>query len=96
MSRSSWKLPYISLLFFKNRFLKNNIIVSVRARNSIIPSLFIDKKIKICIFNGIWYLSSLMNSNMLGTKFGEFSFTKRSDTQTHLKRKVQKKNKSKK
>jgi ribosomal protein S19 len=28
---------------------------------------------------------------MLGCKFGEFSFSKRSDTQTHLKKKVKKK-----
>jgi len=96
MSRSSWKLPYIPLLFFKNRFLKNNTNISTRLRNSIIPSIFIEKKIKIQIFNGIWYLSTLINSNMLGCKFGEFSFTKRSDTQTHLKRKVQKKPKGKK
>lgn len=96
MSRSSWKLPYISLLFFKNRFLKNNLILSTRSRNSIIPAIFIEKKIKICIFNGVWYLSTLINSNMFGCKFGEFAFTKRSDTQTHLKKKVQKKPKGKK
>ncbi len=96
MSRSSWKLPYISLLFFKNRFLKNNITISTRSRNSMIPTLFAEKKIKIQIFNCIWYLSSLINLNMLGCKFGEFSFTKRSDTQTHLKKKVQKKPKGKK
>jgi len=96
MSRSSWKLPYISLLFFKNRFLKNNIILSTRFRNSMIPSIFIEKKIKISIFNGVWYLSTLINANMLGCKFGEFSFTKRSDRQTHLKKKVQKKPKGKK
>ena len=96
MSRSSWKLPYISLLFFKNRFLKNNLIISTRSRNSKIPAIFIEKKIKISIFNGIWYLSTLLNANMLGYKFGEFSFTKRSDTQTHLKKKVQKKPKGRK
>jgi ribosomal protein S19 len=37
-----------------------------------------------------------MSANMLGLKLGEFTFTKRSDTQTHLKRKVQKKPKGKK
>ena len=96
MSRSSWKLPYISLLFFKNKFFKNNINLEVRVRNSLIPTLFIEKKIKISIFNGIYYISTLLNSNMLGCKFGEFSFTKRCDTQTHLKRKVQKKSKRRK
>jgi len=33
---------------------------------------------------------------MLGLKFGEFSYTKRSDTQTHLKKKRKKKPKGKK
>jgi len=95
MTRSSWKLPYISLIFFQNRFL-NKPISNIRQRNSLIPYIFIDKKIKVCIFNGIWYLSNIMSTNMLGCKFGEFSFTKRSDTQTHLKRKVKKKPKGKK
>lgn len=95
MSRSSWKLPYISLIFFQKRFLTKS-LSNIRIRNSIIPSIFIDNKIKICIFNGIWYLSVLMSNNMLGCKFGEFSFTKRSDTQTHLKKKRKKKPKGKK
>lgn len=96
MSRQAWKLPHISLLFFKKKFLKNNTNLSVRSRNSVIPVLFLEKKIKISVFNGIWYLSTLLSSNMLGCKFGEFSFTKRCDTQTHLKKKVQKKSKRRK
>lgn len=95
MSRSAWKLPYISSVFFQKRFLEKS-VSNIKIRNSVIPAVFIDKKIKICIFNGTWYLSTIMISNMLGCKFGEFAFTKRSDTQTHLKRKVQKKSKSKK
>jgi len=95
MTRSSWKLPYISLIFFQNRFLTKS-VSNIRLRNSIIPFIFLDKKIKVCIFNGIWYLSTIMSINMMGCKFGEFSFTKRSDTQTHLKRKVKKKPKGKK
>jgi len=92
MSRSSWKLPYIAPTLFKNRYL-NTILSNIRIRNSIIPSIFIKKKIKFCIFNGTWYLSMIMMPNMLGHKFGEFIFTKKSDTQTHLKRKVQRKTK---
>lgn len=94
MLRSSWKLPYISLIFFQNRFLLKPIL-NTRIRNSIIPTIFIDRKIKICIFNGIWYLSVLMSNTMLGCKFGEFSYTKRSDRQTHLKKKVKKNQKVK-
>jgi ribosomal protein S19 len=92
MSRSSWKLPYITSNLFQNRFLNKN-VSNIRIRNSIIPAIFIDKKIKICIFNGTWFLSTIMMPSMLGHKFGEFVFTKKSDTQTHLKRKVQRKTK---
>lgn len=95
MARSSWKLPYISLLFFQKRFL-NNYNLNIRLRNSVIPYIFIDKKIKLNIYNGIWYLSTLFTNSMLGFKFGEFSYTKRSDTQTHLKKKRKKKPKGKK
>jgi len=95
MSRSIWKLPYISLLFFQNRYLKGN-IEKIRIRNSIIPSIFMEKRIKILVFNGIWYLSVLLSNNMQNCKFGEFSYTKRSDRQTHLKQKRKKKPKGRK
>jgi len=91
MLRSTWKLPYIPLYLFKKKFLyKQNI--NIKQRNSIIPSIFIDKKIKINIYNGIWYLSILLSNTMQKFKFGEFAYTKRSDTQTHLKKKRKKKN----
>jgi ribosomal protein S19 len=95
MSRSVWKLPYISLLFFQNRFLKGS-VEKIRIRNSIIPSIFMDNRIKIYVFNGIWYLSVNISNMMMGCKFGEFSYTKRSDKQTHLKQKRKKKSSSKK
>jgi ribosomal protein S19 len=95
MLRSAWKLPYISLLFFQNRFLKNS-IEKIRIRNSIIPSIFMDNRKKIYVFNGIWYLSINISNIMMGCKFGEFSYTKRSDKQTHLKQKRKKKSSSKK
>jgi len=97
MARSIWKLPYISLLFFQNRFLKNgDIIRNIRIRNSLIPSLFMDSRIKLHVFNGIWYISLNLSHLMIGCKFGEFSYTKRSDKQTHLKQKRKKKSSSKK
>lgn len=95
MARSSWKLPYISSLFFQRRFL-NNLNSNVRLRNSVVPYIFIERKLKLNIYNGIWYLSTLFTNSMLGFKFGEFSYTKRSDTQTHLKKKRKKKPKGKK
>ena len=98
MLRSAWKLPYISLIFFQKRFLKINssILEKIHIRNSIIPSIFMDNRIKINIFNGIWYLSINLTNMMIGCKFGEFSYTKRSDKQTHLKQKRKKKSSSKK
>lgn len=95
MSRSTWKLPYIPILLFKKKFLAKKIL-NIRIRNSVIPTIFLKKNLKICIFNGIWYLTILMNINMKNCKFGEFIFTKKTDTQTHLKKKVQKKPKGRK
>lgn len=95
MSKSTWKLPFLPLLFYKKKFLEKKIL-NIRIRNSIIPTIFLKKNLKICIFNGIWYLSILMNLSMKGCKFGEFIFTKKIDTQTHLKKKVQKKPKGRK
>jgi len=96
MLRSSWKLPYISLSLFKIRLLNTTLINYIRQRNSVIPSIFIDKKINISIFNGIWYLSIVLSNFMKGFKLGEFSYTKRSDTQKHLKKKRKKKSNKKK
>lgn len=95
MIRSSWKLPYIPLTLFQKRFL-NKFNLNIRCRNSIIPFIFIEKKIKMNIFNGIWYLSTVFSNLMFGHKLGEFSYTKRSDTQTHLKKKRKKKPKGRK
>lgn len=95
MIRSSWKLPYIPLMLFQRRFI-SRFNLDIRLRNSIIPFIFIDRKIKINIYNGIWYLSTVFTNLMLGHKLGEFSYTKRSDTQTHLKKKRKKKPKGRK
>jgi len=95
MIRSSWKLPYIPLTLFQKRFI-NNYNLNVRFRNSVIPFIFIERKIKVNVYNGIWYLSTLISNLMVGCKLGEFSYTKRSDTQTHLKKKRKKKPKGKK
>lgn len=87
--RSNWKLPYINIILFQKRFLQSN--VKLKIRNSIIPFLFIEKRLKLNIYNGIWYLTNLMSNLMIKCKFGEFAYTKRSDTQTHLKKKRKKK-----
>lgn len=95
MVKSNWKLPYISSNLFKKKFLEKKVI-NIRNKNSIIPYNFLKKNYKICVFNGIWFLSILMSVQMKGSKFGEYIFTKKIDTQTHLKKKVQKKSKGRK
>lgn len=90
MKRSVWKLPYIHSVFFKKRiFNKSSILLKIR--HSVIPSNFIDKRIR--VYNGIWYLSKDVTTGMLGIKLGQFSFTKKSDKQLHKKRRTKKKSK---
>ena len=64
-----------------------------RIRNSVIPTIFGEKRVKLGIFNGTWFLKFSAQSSMAGDKLGQYSFTKRSDKQTHLKKKYKKKQK---
>lgn len=86
--RSNWKVPYILKLFLKPETLKKKVIY-VRKRNSIIPSNYINKRLR--IHNGSWYSTVFVNPKMLGFKLGEFSFSRRVGTQKHLKEKRRKK-----
>ncbi len=44
------------------------------SRNSMVLPAFLGKTIQ--IYNGKFFLPSLINENMLGCKLGEFSFTR--------------------
>lgn len=90
MKRPAWKLPFIHSVLFKKRNLYKKQLF-FRLRNSSIPFFLIDKRIY--VYNGIWLLSKNITKDMIGHKIGEFAFTKRSDTQLHLKRKSKKKSK---
>jgi len=90
MSRSSWKVPFVSNMFFSNLFKKSKVL-SLWQRPSIIPAVAINKKFK--IHNGVWLLSLNVKTSMIGHKFGEFAFTKRMGKDIHFKKKVKKKNK---
>jgi small subunit ribosomal protein S19 len=78
MSRSKWKGPFINPknltelnLIKKQDNLKKNAIIS---RNSeVIPSFI---GLTFNIYNGKNYSEVTVNENMLGHKFGEFSFTR--------------------
>ena len=88
MSRSIWKVPYIHNIFFSN-MLKNKKIFNIWHRNSIIPSIFLNRKFK--VHNGIWLLTTNIKFSMIGYKFGEFSFSKRMGREIHFKQKNKKK-----
>lgn len=91
MKKSRKKLPFILPLLFNKKSLELKKILYIKNRCSIIPYTYKDKKVK--IYNGRSFLSKDLNQNSVGLKFGEFSFTKRSDTQIHKKFKSKKKSK---
>jgi len=90
--RVSWKLPFIHSIFFKKRYvLKPNSIL--RIRNSVLPAPLVSKRIR--VYNGIWYLSSEVVTNMIGFKLGQFSYTRRFGADIHSKDKRKRKKKAK-
>lgn len=56
-----------------------------------IPFNFINKNVK--IHNGAWFAAVEINKHKLKHKFGEFSFTKKYDTQLQIRKKTKKKSK---
>ena len=67
MARSKWKGPFIQ----KSFFLKKDIIMS---RSIEIVPKFVGFTFN--IYNGKNYISLIVKENMIGHKFGEFSFTR--------------------
>lgn len=49
---------------------------------------------RIRVYNGAWFLVQTINSDVIGTKFGQYSLTKKYDAQ--LKSRIKSKKKSKK
>jgi ribosomal protein S19 len=68
MSRSKWKGPFLNFKTSDNK--KNNII----NRNSVITPSFVG--LTYHVHNGKNYTEINVNENMIGHKFGEFSFTR--------------------
>lgn len=81
--RSAWKLPYINPKYFERCFLKKRTFV-IRYKNSIISSNFKDKKVS--IYTGKYFYSFIINSNMIGYKFGEFVNYKTFAHYVHIKK----------
>lgn len=90
--RVFWKLPFIHSIFFKKRFI-SKLSPRIRIRNSTLPFSFVSKRIR--VYNGIWYLSSDVVSNMVGFKLGQFSYTRRFGADIHSKDKRKRKKKAK-
>lgn len=90
MSRSVWKIPYISPLFFSNYFRKfNKSVFTSWNRGSLISKAFIGRSFT--IHNGIWPLKVTVDANMVGFKLGVFSHTKRMGADIHTPKKTKKK-----
>jgi len=81
MKRVQWKLPFIKSSLMKPRLfnLDVNKVKSFRFRNSVIPPFMVGRRLR--VYNGAWFLVQTINFDMVGTKFGEYSLTKRFDKQ---------------
>lgn len=74
MSRSIWKGPFLAPCFFRESY-KNKNKISIYARNSVISPRFVGQTFE--IHNGLNFVSVYITEQMVGHKFGEFSFTKK-------------------
>lgn len=70
MSRSKWKGPFLDLKT-KDSTIKNKNVIK---RNSLIVPSFVG--LTYSVYNGKNYFEINVNENMIGHKFGEFSFTR--------------------
>jgi ribosomal protein S19 len=70
MGRSKWKGPFLNLKT-KDSTTKNKNVIS---RNSLIVPSFVG--LTYSVHNGKNYFEISVNENMIGHKFGEFSFTR--------------------
>lgn len=98
MKRPSWKLPYIHSSLMKSRCfdINDSDINKVKVlwfRNSQIPPYMLGRRVR--LYNGAWFLVQTISSNMIGSKFGQYSITKRFDTQIQSRMKSKKKQKIK-
>jgi ribosomal protein S19 len=74
MKRSKWKGPYVEEINFKVNKEVNGL--QAISRNSVIIPQFVGKLF--AVSNGTTYHKVKVTYDMLGHKFGEFSFTRKS------------------
>ena len=79
MKRSKWKRPYVEATLISDIKTYNyNGEIKTTSRNSEILPNFVDKTFH--IHNGNSYTTILVTNEMIGHKFGEFSFTRKKFT----------------
>lgn len=76
MGRSKWKSLYVNLEFIKQRNLENvqRLPISTAFRNSEIVPAFLGLTFN--VYNGKNYVEITVTDEMIGYKFGEFSYTR--------------------
>jgi small subunit ribosomal protein S19 len=74
MSRSSWKNPYICKSYTQNTPKENNDVKIVSRSMVILPS-FVEKTFN--VHTGKTFNEVNVTEEMIGYKFGEFSFTRK-------------------
>ena len=94
MSRSKWKGVFVDKSILK-KYLKNNNktgFIIIYARNSTILKEFVGLHFK--VYNGRRFFNVFVTEQLIGKKFGEFSYTRRLSQNIHInKKKKKKKNK---
>jgi len=71
MSRSNWKGPFID----KKNLIKHDSEKSIISRSTLILPKFVEKTFK--VHNGKIFNEVNVTDEMIGHKFGEFSFTRK-------------------
>lgn len=74
MCRSSWKLPYICLNL-QSRIVNNPQCLNIFERSSTITPEFIGKTVN--VHNGLKNVPVVINENLVGFKFGQFTLTRK-------------------
>jgi len=74
MTRSIWKGKFLDNSLTKIDKIKKLKSINVYSRRSVIYPFFINKRVN--IYNGNKFIPIKINSDMIGHKFGEFSFTR--------------------
>jgi len=73
-ARALWKGPYIHSDLLQSIRHSKPYTFKTMSRNSMVVPAFLGKTIQ--VHNGKFFLPSPVNDMMLGSKFGEFSFTR--------------------